>query len=591
MPFHSHSPDKKYRQSFMVSWARGAFSGSTPRKWFTRGVILGLMFIPTIVFFAMGYVKAHDDLTTMALERRQEIADLTAILVRDRALQAKELQGTPEALFLFIAHDVAQTMNTIHGDPNISPYLVNQNGQAVFLAYPLKEKFFDFSSLPFVEELLRGERNVTVHFNPLSGEEVVVAYAPVEDIEWGILFVQPAFVVFAERDTMLRGAGIIYALILLLLILFTFGVMSVGDSSRTKEQALLQNIGEGVIATDQYARIIAMNPKAEKMLGIMLDNVFGGPMQEVMRIEDEKGNPLADEQNPILLALTSQEEAAFTRVTPFYMRTSLMRFPISFIATPVIMGRKVIGAVGVFRDVTQEREFDRAKDEFISIASHELNTPSGIIKWDLELLEQEGYFASLPQKARPFIEDIYRSNERMINLVKDLLSVSRITQGSVHEKVEHVGIYQVIYDLIEQQKGIAAQRSVTLDMRVDQALAPVLVGPKEFRLVMQNLIANAVKYSYAQGVVRVAAERVDGHIQISVSDQGMGIPREEQHKIFSKFFRASNVKSADVEGTGLGLFIVKSYIEQWGGTIRFESEENKGTTFFVILKLGGNIHS
>ena len=220
-----------------------------------------------------------------------------------------------------------------------------------------------------------------------------------------------------------------------------------------------------------------------------------------------------------------------------------------------------------------------------------MNTPSGIIKWDLELLEQEGYFASLPQKARPFIEDIYRSNERMINLVKDLLSVSRITQGSVHEKVEHVGIYQVIYDLIEQQKGIAAQRSVTLDMRVDQALAPVLVGPKEFRLVMQNLIANAVKYSYAQGVVRVAAERVDGHIQISVSDQGMGIPREEQHKIFSKFFRASNVKSADVEGTGLGLFIVKSYIEQWGGTIRFESEENKGTTFFVILKLGGNIHS
>ncbi|HRH32434.1 MAG TPA: HAMP domain-containing sensor histidine kinase, partial [bacterium] len=236
---------------------------------------------------------------------------------------------------------------------------------------------------------------------------------------------------------------------------------------------------------------------------------------------------------------------------------------------------------------------DKAKSEFVSVASHQLRTPLSIINWYLELLES-GDSGVLDTEQRTFVEEIAKSSKRMVMLVNTLLDVSRLELGSLKldEKLTDVSAV-VAHAVNELHYKVEEQK---LKVITEFAKIPkIFLDDRHFESVVQNIFANALKYTPEGGEVRLrvvesaAGETFGGKklsqasIAVEISDTGYGIPKQQQDKIFDKFFRADNVLDKDEPGTGLGLYIAKSVIEAMGGNIWFVSREGKGSTFYITV--------
>lgn len=361
------------------------------------------------------------------------------------------------------------------------------------------------------------------------------------------------------------------------------------DSEAVKggDDAMLANISDGVIATDDHGFIVVINNAALRSLGLERKRVIGKKAIEVIFMQDEEGKPLLDSERPIQKVLATGKGITTTVSTPYYyVRANKERFPAAITATPVTFNfnGKMIRMIEIFRDVTKEKEIDRQKNEFISIASHQLRTPLGSMRWNLELLASE--IACSPKEAQERLGEIYKSNRRVIRLVGDLLDVSRIEQGRVEDEPESTNVSEIVANAIKEMDPEANEKSVSIAMKIKKSDTPdITIDAKRFREVIQNLLANAVRYTPPHGHVFVEIDHTDHSLEIAVSDTGIGIPEQEKPRIFSKFARAQNATIVDTEGSGLGLYIVKSYIMGWGGAIRFESKEGKGTTFYISLPL------
>lgn len=244
---------------------------------------------------------------------------------------------------------------------------------------------------------------------------------------------------------------------------------------------------------------------------------------------------------------------------------------------------KALRIVGSMLDITKQKELEQAKDEFISVASHQLRTPLGSIRWNLDLLLETQ--KELPPMAREQVQEAHLSTMRMLGLVADLLNVARIEQNRVQTIPTETNLIDIARLAIAEMKPIARARKITISLESDETLPIIYMDPKHIREVIQNLLSNAVKYTAPEGWVRCKMMSQKNEIIMSVSDNGIGIPKADQKQLFGKFFRASNVTVTDTEGSGLGLFVVKSFVKGWGGRIWFESETGKGTTFFVTIPL------
>lgn len=359
------------------------------------------------------------------------------------------------------------------------------------------------------------------------------------------------------------------------------------EAGKGGDDAMLANISDGVIATDESGFIVVVNNAALRSLGLERKGIIGKKAVEVIPMQDEEGKSLLDSERPIQKVLATGKGITTTVSTPYYyVRANKERFPAAITATPVTFNfnGKVIKMIEIFRDVTKEKEIDRQKNEFISIASHQLRTPLGSMRWNLELLESE--IACSPKEAQERLGEIYKSNRRVIRLVGDLLDVSRIEQGRVEDIPEQTNISDIVTSAIKEMDPEAHEKSVSIAMNIKKSDTPdITIDAKRFREVIQNLLANAVRYTPPNGRVSIEIDHTDHSLEIAVSDTGIGIPEKEKPRIFSKYARAQNAALVDTEGSGLGLYIVKSYIIGWGGTIRFESKEGKGTTFHISLPL------
>jgi len=244
------------------------------------------------------------------------------------------------------------------------------------------------------------------------------------------------------------------------------------------------------------------------------------------------------------------------------------------------------GFVGVERDITRQKEVDKSKTEFVSVASHQLRTPLTIINWYIEMLS-DPQSVTLSEKQKRYIEEIARASKRMIELVNALLNVSRIDMGTFMVDVEPIDFSLAMDDVLKDLFLQIARKDMRITKNYDETLPPISADPKLLRIIFQNLITNAVKYTQNGGSITISLSQKRSNILISVTDNGLGIPMHQQNKIFSKFFRADNAREKEPDGNGLGLYIVKSLVEHSGGKIWFTSEENKGTTFYVELPLSG----
>lgn len=229
-------------------------------------------------------------------------------------------------------------------------------------------------------------------------------------------------------------------------------------------------------------------------------------------------------------------------------------------------------------------EANRLKTEFVSIASHQLRTPLTGIKWAINLM-MSGDVKKLDAEQAERLDTIKESNQRMIDLVNDLLNVSRLEQGRFLLAAKKVSLEKLSQELIEEYANFAKSRNIKLSFAVEKNLPDISIDPQAIKLVLHNLIDNAMRYSQEGGQVNVKLNKKKSFIRCEVKDQGVGIPKKDQKKIFQKFFRSQNALKNQTEGTGLGLFIAKSIIDMSKGRIGFQSKENRGSTFWFEIPI------
>ena len=223
------------------------------------------------------------------------------------------------------------------------------------------------------------------------------------------------------------------------------------------------------------------------------------------------------------------------------------------------------------------------KTEFVSIAAHQLRTPLSAIKWTLRMI-LDGDIGDITKEQRDLLEKTYKSNERMIVLINDLLNVTRIEEGKLLYKPVLSSLEILTQSVVKPLMSEAKKRDIKLKIVKPKEILPkVKVDAEKIQLAIQNLIENAIKYTPPHGTVTVSLKSDNGKVEFSVKDTGVGIPDDQQGRIFTKFFRGANVVRLDTEGTGLGLYTSKNIVEAHGGKIWFESEEKKGSVFYFTL--------
>lgn len=227
-------------------------------------------------------------------------------------------------------------------------------------------------------------------------------------------------------------------------------------------------------------------------------------------------------------------------------------------------------------------EASRMKSEFINIVSHQLRSPITNIKWISDFLGSDEI--KMPEEKRSeYLDNLKENIARMVELVDELLIVSRIEQGSFPIRKKDTSLPALIKELTERSKVFAEAKNIKIETYFEENLPLIYCDPALTKLVAENLIDNAIRYTRNDGSIKIRVTRDNSDLRFEIKDSGVGIPKSDQRLIFQKFFRSENALKEQTKGSGLGLYIAKSIIESSGGSIGFESEEGKGTTFYFII--------
>lgn len=359
-----------------------------------------------------------------------------------------------------------------------------------------------------------------------------------------------------------------------------------------KSSAILSSIGDGVFAVDMQGRITVFNAIAQAISGVSESDAIGKYYGDVLRFEYEKTGKIND---TFIKKALDGHMASMSNHTVI-VRGDGVRVPVADSAAPIRdAADTMMGAIVVFRDVSKEYELDKAKTEFVSLASHQLRTPLSAINWYGEML-LGGDAGKLTKDQHEYIKEIFEGSQRMVELVNSLLDVSRLEVGKLPNQPAPTSLQQLVENMEKELKVSVKEKALRLTADLKNIPA-VIADPKQLRIIVQNLMSNAVKYTDTKGNVHVtlrkatekdikaAKLKAGNYWYFSVADDGYGIPVSEQPKIFGKLFRADNVRKLDVEGTGLGLYIIKEIVDKMEGRVWFESVEGKGTTFYVVAPM------
>lgn len=234
-------------------------------------------------------------------------------------------------------------------------------------------------------------------------------------------------------------------------------------------------------------------------------------------------------------------------------------------------------------DIHEQKELERIKTEFLSLASHQLRAPLANLKWYIDFLLTRRA-QELTEGVKTYLLQMYKRNEEMIDLVNTLLNLSRVEMGRLKVEIVTEDVAPMLQGVLEELAPVFGEKTITLKTSIPERLT-FATDPRLLRIVFQNILANAVRYTPANGAVTVQAAARNKEAIFVVSDTGIGIPLEEQGRIFNKMYRASNAQTMEVNGNGIGLYMCKSLVEAMGGTIGFVSKQGEGTTFTVSLPL------
>ncbi|HLC87462.1 MAG TPA: PAS domain S-box protein [Patescibacteria group bacterium] len=327
-----------------------------------------------------------------------------------------------------------------------------------------------------------------------------------------------------------------------------------------KFKLALDNASDMVVITDPEGTVIYGNRTVEKITGYKPEEAVGKKSGVLWK------SPMPPEFYRNMWDVIKNRKQVFTGEIR-NKRKSGELYTAEISISPVLSREgEVEFFVGIERDITHEKEIDKAKSEFISIASHQLRTPLGIMKWYLEALQSYEYLQNAPGEIKDNIDQIYKSNERVLSLVRALLSVSRIDQDRVKDDPKPVDIIEMVKEVVEGVKILADKKTIGLTIILpEEKAAPIQIDPLRLHEVLDNLVINAIRYTPVSGKVEVIIEKSGAGYVIKIKDTGIGISEDDKKKLFTKFFRGEKAVGTNPEGTGLGLYVVKSYVEGWGG--------------------------
>ncbi|MFZ2303625.1 MAG: ATP-binding protein [Minisyncoccia bacterium] len=353
------------------------------------------------------------------------------------------------------------------------------------------------------------------------------------------------------------------------------------EEEKAKDEALLASLGEGVVAIDKSGNIIMMNRMAEEMLGVKSIDVIGKRAINVIRASDENGNIISPEQRVL------SEDAVGTTVTLntlYYQKGDGTFFPVSVTVTPVTFSNEIIGSISIFRDITKEKEIEKTRTDLLSLASHQLRTPLSGTKWLIETLKK-GIHGPLTAPQTDYLNELYKINERMTGLVHDMLGVLRIEGDSSVAKKEDISIKSLLTTVSETLYSSAESKQIKIQVP-NEINNTISTDPLLLRSIIECLVSNAINYSENGSEINIEVEQKNTEVVFAIKDSGIGIPKGEQRQIFERFYRASNAKTFDTHGSGLGLYIASMLAKKIGAKITFESESGKGSTFYVHVPTG-----
>ncbi len=370
---------------------------------------------------------------------------------------------------------------------------------------------------------------------------------------------------------------------------------------RLRSSIILNAIEDGVVLVDDQQTIQLFNPGAANITGWNASDAQGLAWQAIFKFVDNKDQPLAyTQQDPMPHLITTKETGRYNAIN--FKTKSGKNIILNLVLSPVLNDQKQFtGAVGIFRDVSEEHKEEAQRAEFISTASHEMRTPVAAIEGYLALALNDKV-STIDSRARGFLEKAHASTQHLGQLFQDLLTSAKAEDGRLtnHPTVVEVGSFleQLVNDLrfSAEKKGLGvefvfnSQRTIDASHSKDSSesnkvinpLYYAVADPDRLREVITNIFDNAVKYS-DEGKISIGLTGNDQVVQFFIRDTGHGIPAEDIPHLFQKFYRVDNSATRSIGGTGLGLFICRKIVELYGGRIWVESELEKGSTFYINL--------
>lgn len=420
-------------------------------------------------------------------------------------------------------------------------------------------------------------------------------------VVFGILLVAATVQVLVGTGNHLQGAQAALWLVLILaagarqtLLAADNAALRRGLERRVREQTadlrrlarqtevLLTSVGDGIYGVDGAGRITFVNPSAAAALGYDSRQLHGLQAHDIFHAPAEDGTPYPADGCYISEAIG--HGAVATAEEDVYLRADGTTFPVEITASPLLDEEEVRGAVVVFRDVTQRREVDRMKNEFLSVVSHELRTPLTSIRGSLGLLSG-GTLGELPPRADSLVTIALQSSERLTRLINDLLDIERIESGSRPMEVHATDACDLLATAARQIDGYATSMRVRVE--VGPCSGRVLADEDRIMQTLTNLLGNAIKYSEPGGTVDVDATALGREVLFRVRDTGRGIPADKLETVFERFEQVDSSDARQKGGTGLGLAISRGIVERHGGRIWAESELGVGTTVLFTLPSSG----
>lgn len=354
------------------------------------------------------------------------------------------------------------------------------------------------------------------------------------------------------------------------------------SANEKRIQAIIESAQDAYIAVDLDGRITEWNSAAQRMFGRPRDKALGQPMVELIVPQRFRENVARAMRN---FNETGRVDFLDRRLERVVINRDGAEIPVE--VTIALAGTTEGTFFSAFlHDIAERKEIERMKNEFVSTVSHELRTPMTSIRASLSMLA-DGSAGELPPDTRVLIDIAYNSCERLVRLVNDVLDIEKIESGGMMFDMNPQPLLPIVKQAMDAVEGSALQYRVALRMQSETGDVQVTADQDRMIQVVVNLLSNAIKFSPPDATVTVTVGSDGEQATVSVADQGPGIPQEFRARIFQKFAQADSTDSRQKGGSGLGLSICKSIVEEHGGTIGFTSETGKGSTFSVHLPLAG----